>query len=261
MSVILGLKLALVPALIAGVTLAGRRWGPGAAGSLSAFPVVAGPVLFFIAAEQGAPFAARASEATLSAVLTNLAFGISYAWSATRCSWAASAFLGFVSYVAAVAALNHWSPPLLISAIAVAVALAVAPHLYPKAPPEPAASATSASRGDIWWRMAAGAILVFLLTRFSSHLGPRLSGLLAMFPVMASVLAVFSHKHSGAGFTIKLLRGMVTGYLSFSCFCLVLSLSLPNLPIALAFSLSLGCAILVQGISRIPLNAHSRSTS
>jgi hypothetical protein len=38
MNAVLVLKLALVPMLILGVTLAGRRWGPSVAGWLSAFP-------------------------------------------------------------------------------------------------------------------------------------------------------------------------------------------------------------------------------
>ena len=49
MSLVFILKLILVPALIAGVTLAGRRWGPAVAGWLSAFPVVAGPILLVMA--------------------------------------------------------------------------------------------------------------------------------------------------------------------------------------------------------------------
>jgi len=75
MSVVLGLKLALVPSLIGGVTLVGRRWGPSVAGWLSAFPVVSAPILFFIALEQGSSFAANAAAATLSAVLAILVFG------------------------------------------------------------------------------------------------------------------------------------------------------------------------------------------
>ena len=40
---ILLLKLCLVPALIYAVSLAGRRWGAGVAGWISALPIVAGP--------------------------------------------------------------------------------------------------------------------------------------------------------------------------------------------------------------------------
>ena len=42
------LKLLVAPGLVAGVTLAVRRWGPAIGGWLSGMPVVAGPVLVFI---------------------------------------------------------------------------------------------------------------------------------------------------------------------------------------------------------------------
>lgn len=61
MIVLLALKLMLVPSLTAGITLSGRRWGPSVAGWLSAFPVVGGPILFFIAIEQGPAFASAAA--------------------------------------------------------------------------------------------------------------------------------------------------------------------------------------------------------
>jgi hypothetical protein len=57
MNAMLALKLTLVPLLIYLVTLAGRRWGPAVAGWLSAFPIVAGPILFALTLEQGAAFA------------------------------------------------------------------------------------------------------------------------------------------------------------------------------------------------------------
>ncbi|OGB21557.1 MAG: hypothetical protein A3I66_00290 [Burkholderiales bacterium RIFCSPLOWO2_02_FULL_57_36] len=255
MSILLVLKLALVPSLIGGVTLAGRRWGPGVAGWLSAFPVVSAPVLFFITIEQGAPFAAHASAATLSAVLAILVFGISYAWAALRYSWRICTPFSFACYFVAVSVLNHWAPSLLAASIAVAIALGIAPYLYPK-PPVPSTAAGSASKHDIWWRMVAGAVLVLLVTHFSSRLGPRLSGLFAMFPVIGSVLAVFSHKHSGTAFAVMLMRSMVLGYYAFACFCLVLALALPHMSIGLAFLASLGAAVVVQVVSRIYLRTQ-----
>jgi hypothetical protein len=204
MSVVLGLKLALVPSLIGGVTLVGRRWGPSVAGWLSAFPVVSAPILFFIALEQGSSFAANAAAATLSAVLAILVFGISYAWAATRFSWGISLVAGFATYLVAVICLSLWAPTLFVAAAAVFSALLVAPMLFPVL--AISATTSSARANDIYLRMVAGAVLVLLVTHFSSRLGPQLSGVFAMFPVMSSVLVVFSHRHSGAGFAVSLLR-------------------------------------------------------
>jgi hypothetical protein len=81
MNAVLVLKLALVPMLILGVTLAGGRWGPSVAGWLSAFPIVAGPILFTLNLEQGAAFAAHAAQGTLLAVVAILVFSFAHAGS------------------------------------------------------------------------------------------------------------------------------------------------------------------------------------
>ena len=256
MSTILILKLVLVPLLIWGLTLASRRWGPTVGGWLSAFPVVSAPILFFLALEQGPTFAAAAALGTLSAVLANMAFGISYAWSATRLSWPLCLVAGFVGYFSIVACLNLWAPSLFWAVPVVLAALLVAPRLYPSL----ALSVQDAPKpaNDVFWRMGAGVILVLLVTHFSSALGPQLTGSFAMFPVMASVLVVFSHRHSGAAFAVHLLWGMVLGYYAFFVFCIVLILTLPVTSISLAFLMALGAAVLVQAISHLHLQRAQR---
>jgi len=251
MNIVLVLKLLLVPSLIWGLTLASRRWGPTVAGWLSAFPMLSAPILFFIALQHGAAFTAGAALGTLSAVLANAAFGLSYAWGATRFSWALSLLLAFVGYFLAVACLSLWAPSLYLLVPMVWAALLVAPRLYPSL--VPSVQPSSKPVNDVFWRMGAGVSLVLLVTHFSSALGPQLTGSFAMFPVMASVLVVFSHRHSGSAFAVHLLRGMVLGYYAFSIFCIVLSLALPATSIGLAFLISLGCAALVQAMSRIHL--------
>jgi type IV secretory pathway VirB2 component (pilin) len=244
MSTLLVLKLVLVPSLILAITFAGRRWGPAVAGWLSGFPVVSGPILFFMATEQGLPFASAAAVGTLSAVLAIVAFGLSYAWAATRLSWPGCLLCGLLAYFAAVALLNALAPPVFVAAPFVIVALWFAPRLFPRrvAPPP----ALAAPRGELVLRVLTSAALVISVTYFASPLGPRLSGLFAMFPVINSVLAVFSHLHAGRQFTVKLLRGMVLGYYAFATFCFVLALSLTPLGMALSFALSFCCATLVQ---------------
>ena len=235
--------------LIAGITIAGRHWGPVVAGWLSAFPVVSAPILFFLALEHGAPFAATAAVGTLSAVLAILAFGVSYAWAATRYGWGICMIVAFVGYSIAVTCLNVWAPSLLAAAAAVVVALVAAKWLFPV--PEQVSGLVPPPANDLVLRMIVGGLLVFVVTYFSSCMGPRLSGMFAMFPVMSSVLVIFSHRHTGAAFAVRLLRGMVLGYYAFGCFCLVLSLALQAMRINLAFTISLGCAVLVQTMSRI----------
>ena len=244
----LTLKLFLVPSLICAITLAARRWGPAVGGWLSGFPIVSAPVLFFIAVEQGADFAALAAAATLSAVPAALIFIMAYAWLATRATWVVSLLSALLVYFIAVGLLYIAAPPVYVSAPLVYAAIWWAPPFFPRTI---APSTSPPFRGvEMVLRMLAGAALVLALTYFAPDLGPRWSGLLAMFPLLAIVLAAFSHRETGAGFTILLLRGMVLGYYAFTTFCLVLALALPVLDVGGAFVTALACACIVQALVR-----------
>lgn len=249
MTLVLLLKLLLVPALIGAITLAGQRWGPAVAGWLSGFPVVSAPVLLFLALERGVDFTTQAATGTLSAVAAILVFGLSYAWIALRRPWLPTLAGALLCYALAVLLLNSLAPPLAVAAALSGLALLAAPRLFPHPPALPANTVPRGSH--VLLRMAAGAALVMLVTGFAAALGPRLSGMLAMFPVMASVLAAFSHRQSGAGFAILLLRGTVFGYYAFAVFCLALALALPPLGIGWGFGLALGCAGVIQAGSRL----------
>lgn len=241
---ILILKLFLVPFLIYIVTLAGRRWGPGVAGWLSAFPIVAGPILLTIALEHGAGFAATAAEGTLLAVVAILVFSIAYAWASGRFGVPGSMIAALLAYALAVAALQAMHPPLVACFVFVWGALLLAPRLFPAV--QPAASHSPAGSSDLPWRMLAAAALVLSVTFAASSIGARLSGFFAMFPVMSSVLVGFSHARIGRSFAVALLRGMVFGYYAFSVFCLVVALLLREGSIALAYGLAFACALAVQ---------------
>lgn len=254
MNTVLLLKLVLVPALIAGVTLAGRRWGPAVAGWLSAFPIVAGPILWFIALEQGAAFAARAAVGTLSAVLGMIAFGLSYAWAATRFPWPLSLPLAYGGYALAVVLLEWWSAGLPAAAVVVVLGLWFAPRFYPRM--EAAAATPAKPPRDMLLRMLLGASLVLGVTWFAAQLGPSLSGILAMFPVMGTVLVLFTHRSAGAAATVQLLRGMVLGFYSFSTFCAVLAWMLNTAGVGTAFLWALAAAGLVQWLSRQWMSRH-----
>lgn len=243
------LKLFLAPALIGGVTLAGRRWGPTVAGWLSAFPIVAGPVLLTMTVEQGPAFAASAAQGTLSAVLAVLAFSVAYAHVAMRGGIAPSMLAALAVYGVAVAGLNTLRLPVPVCFALVLAALWITPALFPKTA-APAPAGKPANGGDLPWRMAAAAALVLTVSYGAAAMGPRLSGIFAMFPTMSTVLVGFSHARQGNAFAIALLRGMVPGYYSFAVFCLVLSLQLQAGTELQAFGTAFACALAVQFATR-----------
>ena len=209
---------------------------------------MAGPILFFISIEQGSEFGAVAAAGTLSGLVAVLCFVMAYAWVATRASWFASALAGWSAYAAAAYVTYMLALPSLASAIIGLIALAVVPRLLPKT--QTSARAPDLNDIEVAVRMLAGVALLLALTYFASRLGPRLSGMLAMFPTLGTVLAIFSHRHAGAAFAINLLRGMVFGLYAFIAFTVALILTLPLMPLGTSFALAIGGALLVQAGAR-----------
>jgi hypothetical protein len=89
--------------------------------------------------------------------------------------------------------------------------------------------------------------LVLTLTAVAGWLGPQLSGLLAPFPVIATVLATFTHAQRGHGEAQHLLRWLLGGYGAFALFCFALAEGLRPLGIALGFALATAVALAAQG--------------
>ncbi len=210
--------------------------------------MVAGPVLFFIAIEHGPAFAAAAAIGTLAGVLGAVSFAIVYAWVATRFAWPTSFVCGLAAYFAVVAVLHLISPSIYLAALVSVGSLIVGPRLFPRTAPK--AAIVASSYAEVACRMLAGAALVVLVTHFAANLGPQLSGLFAVFPVITSVLAVFSHRHSGHECTVLLLRGLLFGLIAFAAFCLALAMLLPAWGTAPGFVAAVSCALLVQFLSR-----------
>ncbi len=100
------LKLVLVPGLIALVTVVGRRFGPRIGGWLNALPLVAGPVLFFLALEQGDRFVAQAALSTLAGLAAVAAFAVIYSWTAVARPWWVCVLVGWVAFAGLTVALQ-----------------------------------------------------------------------------------------------------------------------------------------------------------
>ncbi|HEV3186373.1 MAG TPA: hypothetical protein VGZ49_15900, partial [Xanthobacteraceae bacterium] len=90
--------------------------------------------------------------------------------------------------------------------------------------------------------------LVLALTTAAPALGPRLSGLLATFPVFAAVLAVFfAHRMQGAAAARQVLWGLMLGLFAFAGFFAVIHLAIVPAGVAAAFAAAILCAAAIQG--------------
>lgn len=242
---LLAAKILLSPFCVLAVSWAGRRWGMAVAGVLGGLPVVAGPILLVETLIHGREFGADAAGGTLLGLAALTAFVVVYGRMAVAAGPVRSVLGGWTAFLVGVALLSLIRPPSVVSLVLVGVCFAAGLSLLPPAPPSlPPAAAPP------WWDLPARALaalaLLLALTGISGALGPHLSGLLAPFPIITSVLAVFTHAHAGGAQVGVLLRNFLVGFYGFAAFCFVLAIALPALTIAAAFGLATLVAIAVQ---------------
>jgi hypothetical protein len=249
------LKLVLVPGLIALVTLAGRRFGPRVGGWLNALPLVAGPVLFFLALEQGQAFVARAALSTLAGLAAVAAFAVIYSWAAIARPWWVCVPIGWTAFAALTVAVQA-IPWTAVSGLALALgAFGVAPFLLPPVPEAPAPAPAPA--WDLPLRMAAAVVLVLVVTGLATWLGPRLSGAITPFPIATTILLAFTHAQQGAPAAVGFLRAFLPAMWSFALFCFVLAVGGVALGRDLAFLAALAVSLAVQGAVWVGLDARA----
>ncbi len=238
-------KLLLAPVCVVVVSLAGRRWGVAVAGVLGGLPVVAGPILVVLTLDHGRPFGAEAAAGTLLGLAALTLFVVVFGKATERVGPKPSLLAGWAAFLLGVALLQLLDVPLGISLVFVAVCFAAGLALLP---------APSAAPADLtpppWWDLPARALaalaLVLVISAASGALGPNLSGLLAPFPIVTSVLAVFTYAHGGRDQVRVLLRSFLVGFYGFAAFCFVLASALESLSGPAAFLAALAAALVVQ---------------
>jgi hypothetical protein len=255
----LWLKLLLVPGLVAVVTLAVRRWGPVVGGWLAGLPIVAGPVLVFYALEQGNVFAAGAAHATLAGLIATVAFAVAYAWASRRLPWYLCMLLGWGVFAAAIIALYFTQPGLVASLVVLVAATVLGRRALRRVGVGGAGLRTSVSF-DLPIRLVATATLVLVLTGLASRLGPAWSGLLNAFPVLTTIVAVFSHAQRGSAAAIAFFNGYLQAIVGFGLFCVVMARGLEPLGLGWALAAALAAQLAWHAIL-VSRTAHSAPVS
>lgn len=240
-------KVVLAPAFVVAASLAARRFGPRVGGLIGGLPVVAGPILLVFALSHGRAFAAEAAAGTLLGIVSLSSFLVIYARLAGHARWSVSLLAGWGGFFAITAALSTISIGAGAALAVVLVALWATQRALPRTR-EHAPSAFVPPAWDLPLRALSALALVLALTALAGRLGPQLSGLLAPFPVIASVLAVFTHTQHGELHLLQIVRGFAIGLVAYALFCFTLAVSLEHLDIAAGFLLATACALATQAI-------------
>ncbi len=242
------LKVLVTPAIIGTASLAGRRWGHSISGWLIALPLTTGPITFFLAVSHGPAFAASAAAGTLAGGISQAAFLAAYSQLAWHWKWPyclGAAVLGFA--ICTVVLQQVILPVVPLCALVFLVFILVLRALPRQSDPNEVTDALP-PRWDIPLRMLIATVFVVVLTALASSFGPRLTGLLAPFPLFTTILVAFAHHQAGPAAAIRVLRGLVMGLFSYASFFFVLAILLVTAGIGLAFAVAIVTVLTMQGI-------------
>jgi hypothetical protein len=160
--------------------------------------------------------------------------------------------IGWCAFAVAVVTLYILDPGVAVSLVVLVVATIAGRRLLRRVQPSPLRGFGEGTRADLPIRLVATAILVLTLTALAERLGPAWSGLLNAFPVLTTIVAVFSHAQRGAAAAVAFLNGYLQAIPGFGLFCTVMTVALGTLGLwwALAAALALQLAWHATLVSR-----------
>ncbi len=230
----------MMPLIIAGVTLAARKWGNVIGGVIAGMPWVGGAILFFIALEQGETFMTNALPGVLIGLIGWLGFCTMYIISGQRLGVLLSFISGIATYLLIGFLLQDFTNSFSINGwFLVMVLLTIASlYLFPKVKRQNN-STPKPLKFEIPLRMIMITAFVFAVTYFAEIMGANWSGILTPFPVMTATLAIFTHYTQGLSQTRLALMGMYTGVIGFSVFLISVAYFVPQYGLGNGFLLGL----------------------
>ena len=219
-------KFTVTPVLVGLASLAARRWGNTIAGLLTGFPLMTAPISLFLAIEQGTAFTVSATTGILIALIGISAYSLGYAGVARFAPWPIALTAGYAAFF-----LVCWVVQPFITSLLPAALTAIAAIVFGIATMPRSAGPKPPSRipyWEIWLRMAATGAMIALVTALANIVGPAWTGIIATVPVMATVMAIFTHARWGHDAVALFLRSMMLSMPSFASFFVIVGLFLQD---------------------------------
>ncbi|HEX3860551.1 MAG TPA: hypothetical protein VHY35_02555, partial [Stellaceae bacterium] len=210
----LGFRMAITAAFVVSASIITERSGPVIGALVATLPISAGPSYVFLALDHDAAFIAEGALASLPINAATICLGLTYVVLAQRhnalVSWGCAAAVWIA--MAAGVRMVHWSLAggLVVNAIAFAICIPLlARFRHVKMP------LVTRRWYDIPLRASLVAILVATVVTLSSWVGPTVSGMIALFPVVFSSMMLILHPRIGGPATAAVVANSGWGLLGF----------------------------------------------
>jgi hypothetical protein len=238
----LAVKMAITAGFVVLATATAERAGALVGALVATLPIAAGPAYVFLALDHDVPFIATSALASLAVNAVTAIFALTYAAAAQRHGLALSlaAALAAWTVLAAVVRSVEWT---LVSAIGLNVVVIPACIVIGRRLRDVPMPLVTRRAYDIPLRAAMAAVLVATVVGLSARVGPTITGILAVFPIVLTSLMLILHPRIGGRPTAAVLTNTISGLGGFACALLALHLAAVPLGSPAALTLALAVSI------------------
>ena len=234
----LALRMAITAAFVVSASVITERSGPVIGALIATLPISAGPSYVFLALDHDAAFIAAGALASLPINAATIWLALTYVVLAQRhnalisCGAAAAVWLS----LAALSQTVHWSLAggLLANAITFAICLPLLRRFRQVRMP-----LITRRWYDVPLRASLVATLVATVVVLSRWVGPSVSGVIALFPVVFTSMMLILHPRIGGRPTAAVIANGGWGLIGFGLAIAVLNVAAPRFGSAAALSLAL----------------------
>ncbi len=239
----LALKMAATAVVVVTASLVAERVGALIGAMIATLPIAAGPAYILLALDHDAQFIADSTVASLAVHAATGLFGTAYVFAAQRCSFPVTIAIAVGTWLgcALVIRSTEWSLAgaiMLCAATYGACVPLVQRFLHVRVP------AIARRWFDIPLRALLVAVLVGAVVAVGANVGPKLTGILAVFPIVMLSLMLILHPRIGGAATAAIIANTMWGLVGFALSVLALHVAVVPLgaPLALAFALLVAVA-------------------
>jgi hypothetical protein len=238
----LGLRMAIAAAFVVSASIVTERSGPVIGALVATLPISAGPSYVFLALDHDAAFIAEGALASLPINAATIFLGLTYAILAQKRSALVSCGTAVVVWLVLATAIRKFEWTLLSGLIVNAIAFAICVPLLQRYRHVRMPLITRRWY-DIPLRAALVATLVATVVTTSSWVGPKISGIMALFPVVFTSLMLILHPRIGGPPTAAVIANSGWGLIGFGLAIAVIHVAALQFGSAIGLSLALATCI------------------
>lgn len=239
---VLALRMAVTAAFLVTAAAVTERSGPVIGALIATLPISAGPSYIFLAMDHDAAFIAQSTLASIPAVAGTTFYALAYIFAAQRFGLFVSLACGLAAWLvcAIIVRQTAWSLAggIAFNIVAFAICLPLVQRFRNARMPPVARR---------WYdkplRAALVATLVGVVVTLSNRVGPAISGVIALMPMVFTNLVIILHPRVGGPATAAVIAIGMWGMIGFTLSIVTLHLAVLPLGSAVALCLALAVAV------------------